>query len=521
MARLLPFPTFGGKQGIAGVMPIQLPQARPSFPTARGPVRRAPEPTTKEKLAGILPLLVSGVANRFRNRQPEMSVDEYIQSIGADPSDLSKEEQAQVAAFTAFGPQQDVGGLRGSDIFNLVAASQMGRGAPDYVRSALSIRGAENERRRLINQQRGQLIENFLKDPTYDYATLINVKSAQNNQNPFVVGRENTNTGELELLQPDGTYTLAGDNYIKRTGTANIEIPESPNVKLMADIYDPIYEKEKTATGLISIYTPLREQLTSLGPDDITPGTVTSAMAGFVNQGVIEFNNISKIVGGNIFANDADVAAGTAGMTGDRAGLGTASKGLYNDLSKGDVSTDSQSFKEFETMIEGETGKSLNEILGDTVYNDVRLRSRFLQLAYVAAAINGQTGRTLSDKDLAYHIQIVGLGQTSDPKVLIRNLDSFVNDSINAIDNDVKLAISQNFPKIAPQLDDTYVQSHLADFYAPNTPNVYSRTLDGYTFRDFGTRRPGLGIASFTQTVPSATLNMNTTFDYDEALNKF
>jgi hypothetical protein len=450
-----------------------------------------------------------------------MSLDDYLKSIGADPNNLSKEEQAQVAAFTAFGPQQDVGGLRGSDIFNLVAASQMGRGAPDYVRTALNIRSAENERKRLINQQRGELIEKFLEDPEYEYATLINVKAAQNNQNPYVVGRILKGEATAEVMQPDGSFKFAGPDYIVKTGVGDVDIPESPNVKLMADIYDPIYEKEKTATGLISIYTPLREQLMSLGPEDITPGTVTSAMAGLVNQGVIEFNNISKIVGGNIFASDADVAAGTAGMTGDRAGLGTASKGLYNDLSKGDVSTDSQSFKEFETMIEGETGKSLNEILGDTVYNDVRLRSRFLQLAYVAAAINGQTGRTLSDKDLAYHIQIVGLGQTSDPKVLIRNLDSFVNDSINAIDNDVKLAISQNFPKIAPQLDDTYVQSHLADFYAPNTPNVYSRTLDGYTFRDFGTRRPGLGIASFTQTVPSATLNMNTTFDYDEALNKF
>jgi len=518
MARLLPFPTFGGKQGIAGVTPINIPQARPSFPTARGPVRRAPEPTTKERIAGILPLIVSGVANRFRNRRQDMSLDDYLKSIGADPNNLSKEEQAQVAAFTAFGPQQDVGGLRGSDIFNLVAASQMGRGAPDYVRTALNIRSAENERKRLINQQRGELIEKFLEDPEYEYATLINVKAAQNNQNPYVVGRILKGEATAEVMQPDGSFKFAGPDYIVKTGVGDVDIPESPNVKLMADIYDPIYEKEKTATGLISIYTPLREQLMSLGPEDITPGTVTSAMAGLVNQGVIEFNNISKIVGGNIFASDADVAAGTAGMTGDRAGLGTASKGLYNDLSKGDVSTDSQSFKEFETMIEGETGKSLNEILGDTVYNDVRLRSRFLQLAYVAAAINGQTGRTLSDKDLAYHIQIVGLGQTSDPKVLIRNLDSFVNDSINAIDNDVKLAISQNFPKIAPQLDDTYVQSHLADFYAPNTPNVYSRTLDGYTFRDFGTRRPGLGIASFTQTVPSATLNMNTTFDYDDAI---
>ena len=49
--KFAPFPTFGGKQGIAGIQPIQVPQVRTSFPTARPPLRRAPEPTTKEKIA--------------------------------------------------------------------------------------------------------------------------------------------------------------------------------------------------------------------------------------------------------------------------------------------------------------------------------------------------------------------------------------------------------------------------------------------------------------------------------------
>ena len=56
--KFTPFPTFGSGKGITGIQPIQLPQARPSFPTARRQApRRAPEPSTKEAIAGLLPLI--------------------------------------------------------------------------------------------------------------------------------------------------------------------------------------------------------------------------------------------------------------------------------------------------------------------------------------------------------------------------------------------------------------------------------------------------------------------------------
>ena len=135
-------------------------------------------------------------------------------------------------------------------------------------------------------------------------------------------------------------------------------------------------------------------------------------------------------------------------------------------------------------MLVVETKKDLKELFGETIYNDVRARSRFLQLAYVAAAVNGQTGRTLSDKDLAYHIQIVGLGQTTNPEVLVENLKSFVADSINQVDNSIKLGIQQQFPKMKLEIDDPYVQSFLSDFYLPND-DTYSLALSDYTFRPF------------------------------------
>lgn len=72
-------------------------------------------------------------------------------------------------------------------------------------------------------------------------------------------------------------------------------------------------------------------------------------------------------------------------------------------------------------------GIDLKGIMGDAAYRNVRTRATLLQLAYMAAAANGQTGRTLSDKDLAYHLQIVGFGASQDPRVLKANLLAFID----------------------------------------------------------------------------------------------
>lgn len=63
-----------------------------------------------------------------------------------------------------------------------------------------------------------------------------------------------------------------------------------------------------------------------------------------------------------------------------------------------------------------------------------------LQLAYRAAASAGQTGRTLSDKDLAFFLQIVGYGQSQDPEVIAKQLYSFGNVLIN----DYNLGMADN-----------------------------------------------------------------------------
>ena len=528
MARLLPFPTFGGKQGIASVTPINIPQARPSFPTARGPVRRAPEPTTKERIAGILPLLVSGVANRFRNRRQDMSLDDYLKSIGADPNDLSKEEQAQVAAFTAFGPQQDVGGLRGSDIFNLVAASQMGRGAPDYVRSALSIRGAENERRRLINQQRGEVIEEFLKPPKYTYVNVMDKDADEYGINSHLPGRRNDDDGTLQVLKynDDGTYGFvdAGPNFIAQTGTQNVSVKGNPKLTAMKEDFKEIFEKEHSAVQLAGLANNTIDRLEGLGSGDIVPGTMVATLANLADRGIQEVNSLRNLgtigISGRLFATAEDVEnglGGTKSLKYDGSGTGLLAEELYNAIQSGDEDKINAATDKFDKLFTQQTnGVSLRDYLGEQVFNNVRLRSQFLQLAYTAAAVNGQTGRTLSDKDLAYHLQIVGLGQTTNPQVLIANLKSFVQDSINSVDDAIKLKIQQNLPRY--DMNDPAIQTYINSFYRPVNENVYTNIITDYEFLNFAKRRPDLGLDRYFD-VEVVRPNINNSTDVDSVID--
>ena len=89
----LPFPQFGGQQS-PGITPVQLQPMAPNFPRPRSLNRRAPEPTTKEKLAGFAPLLLEGLGSLFKGEDPlpedldedgKVSREEYLESIGADP----------------------------------------------------------------------------------------------------------------------------------------------------------------------------------------------------------------------------------------------------------------------------------------------------------------------------------------------------------------------------------------------------------------------------------------------------
>ena len=69
--------------------------------------------------------------------------------------------------------------------------------------------------------------------------------------------------------------------------------------------------------------------------------------------------------------------------------------------------------------------------------NDQEFRSAMINMAYLAAAANGQTGRTLSDKDLALHLEQLGAtfgggGGIRTPEASVRAITSWYHNQLEA-----------------------------------------------------------------------------------------
>ena len=128
--------------------------------------------------------------------------------------------------------------------------------------------------------------------------------------------------------------------------------------------------------------------------------------------------------------------------------------------------------------------------MGDAAYRNVRTRATLLQLAYMAAAANGQTGRTLSDKDLAYHLQIVGFGASQDPRVLKANLLAFVDSIEKGADTQTMVYLpKEGMGRFNMQQKEA--QSIIGMYYDPITNEDGTKQWEnylGYTFRPFSTR---------------------------------
>ena len=146
--------------------------------------------------------------------------------------------------------------------------------------------------------------------------------------------------------------------------------------------------------------------------------------------------------GDSLFATPEDVSQGIAGGEG-RSGTGQNALALIKAIQSGDeaaINAATEQFDKSGAMAEATGGQfnSIKEAMGDLAFANVRTRSLLLQLAYSAAATAGQTGRTLSDKDLAFFLQQIGFGATQDPETLYSNLVDFAETTIKQ--NDAGLA---------------------------------------------------------------------------------
>ena len=453
----LPFPTFGGEKS-GGITPVQLSPMSPNFPTPRAINRRTPEPEFKEKIGGLAPLALQGIGQLFGGDDTPRTPDEYaMDELGLTEQqlkdkDLNKFQQAQLDAYSVYGeaaPKDDFGW---DEIANIAAASMMGRGADDYATTYLALKKAAKAKEATKEISRAD----FIKSKT---DANLQIKGFQDADAAALgildrrVGNFDPDTGISYVPTDEGVGWI---DIRKHPGSwvpiADIETDppkEDPAYGELKKIEDEILTKETALAQTQVVANKLIEVYDAAEKDPgMNPLTVVSTIGNFFNDMNANVQALGSLFGGDIlngFATADDVANNLAGSYG-RSGSGDAAKQLQailRDSSKSDAEIQ-EAINKFRNSADVDGSYKLGDILEEMSYLNVRAQGTMFQLAYMLAGANGQTGRTLSDKDLAFHLQMLGSGATQSIKVARTNLIEVVDTVGESID-------SQNAMIMGPQ----------------------------------------------------------------------
>jgi hypothetical protein len=489
------FPTFGGPEQGGGIASIKINPAQVRFPTASRPApqRRSLEPTNKEKFAPLMPFLVGGITDLFKGTPETLSDEKYLQSINADPTDPSEVEQASLDAYKLYGPREEANTFGMDEIANIVAAGLSGRGAPAYATTYLNKRNAEATMGAAKETARSAFIKNQLDNGTAAFLNLQDSEAARTGVvdiRPGFVQSKGPQAGVAFINDPEhpdadkNGFRPAGPNWVDPSKLdsgkgSGLDIFKNPQYASLSKTNAALTARDQAITSMLNVSNSTIGLLQDGIKDPTKAGTTTvSALANVANSALVNFDVIATAVGGEAGIQgyfSSDNTGGTLLGTGDNA------KKLYIAIKSGDEDQINQATLDFENA----TGVSLRDVLGETAYSNVATRANFLQLAYMAAAANGQTGRTLSDKDLAYHLQIVGFGSTQDPKVLNDNLLRFGDQLVRGLDAETQVAIPINGMS-RYNMSDPEFQSIVSMYYNPMVkPDVEGK--DTAQWLDYGT----------------------------------
>lgn len=540
---------FGGPQQTkgGGIMDVKLSPSQMRFPTARRPAsRQSTEPDLTEKLAPLLPFLVEGLGGLF-SKDPEKLTDQaYLDSIGGmveDPVNIedvqaNRKAEAKLNAYKTYGEPTERQGFGMRDIVDLLAAGSLGRGGDDYAKSAVNLRTAKEKSRLVKETNRSNFLTSALKDvDNLQYKVFEDIDTAKVGIDDYRSGFVDPR-GESYVMNDDKT----GYTNIKNLDGSWIEQKYKPTTSLSSQMKNPVLveltkkdaEINAKDTALLGTITLVNEAvgMFNKGIADPKQNALTSvtSIGNLLNSAKSNFNQIGSYIGKgdvlNAFATSQDIQNGIGGSDG-RQGSGQLAKQLYEAIQSDDDELMIAAMNAFE---QGNEGFSFKQTLGDMAYNNVRTRAVMLQLAYSAAAANGQTGRTLSDKDLAFHLQMIGFGSTQDSQTAKDNLLTFADTLLRSTDNTIQGAISQNSMDAGRYpLDDKMFTSIIGGYWIPEvidgekqwqSPNNY--TFKGFTQRyskiadvinfQKHTRRDG---STFNSEVTTNKADPSTTLDED------
>ena len=445
IAGLRPFPTFGGDKA-GGITPVNLAPSPVRFPTARS-VNIAPAREDINPLSYLAPVGLSFLADKlFSGKTEPLPVPDK------DASDLV---QAEYLAEQIYGPRrtQTTGQRIGELITQYGPAlfTDNDKELAAFINTASSLDKARSDRTKLTDTNRQNFIAQQIKDEPDERVTLIDLEKQK-------LGIQDIRQGKFDKKK--GYFVLNDDK------TEYINVLELPNtnfvdVKVLGETPDFTKLRGKGLTKFDELDKTIQEQDTNVlrfltstnraldfleegikNPDK-NPVSTIGNITGVADSIASNFNQIYVMSGGDsLFATPEDVSQGTAGGEG-RSGTGQNALTLIKAIQSGDkdaINAATEQFDKSGAMAEATGGRfnSIRETMGDLAFANIRTRSLLLQLAYSAAATAGQTGRTLSDKDLAFFLQQIGFGATQTPETLYSNLVDFAETTIKQ--NDAGLA---------------------------------------------------------------------------------
>ena len=459
------FPTFGGPEQGGGITSIKMNPAQVRFPTARRPApqRRPLEPTNKEKFAPLAPFVVGGIIDMFKGTPETLSDDLYLESINADPTDPSKVEQASLDAYKLYGPRAETNTFGMDEVANIVAAGLSGRGAPAYATTYLNKRNAEAKVDAAKEVSRSAFIKQQLLDKKIPFENYIDTASLEAGlgrvertgyQHPdfglIINDPENPNAIQKGPYKGYVLQENIDGNFVK-SGTYNedrIQGYKNPDIKSMMDGAREFNAKDAVTFDTILTLNSLVDTLqNSEGESLALAGGVLSVIADDVDTNLSAIAN-SMGLGRNpqaLFSTTED--GGNFKGTGNRIAelkILTDQRRQMVDSGQDTTEQDVLILEKFEAYNAAmlETGDKRfgftmfdKGMLEKNAFERVSAMSDYISLGYlVAGARFGQTGRTLSDKDLAFALQSIGFGATQNKNVAKALLLKVGNSMIDSVD---------------------------------------------------------------------------------------
>jgi len=445
------FPTFGGDKQGGGIATIKMNPAQVRFPTARRPAQ-AQAPAEVNPFAAIAPFLLQGIGSQFFKGDPspapvpkpaDLNEAYTLEDI---QSQILKGDEARYEADKLYGPSRELSGWKKWARLGLENLPALAYTDPRELSAFTSTSNALSKARTDSDLQRNKFVGDYT---TAQLANTLNVSPAFSINDSSIArsaiegpngGFYILSMGKKDDKTVDGTAVPTGEYYRSPNWIVG-EPPRSDTIRASSadSKQDWMTERNKleTAASALRAATPIINGILEniLQSPEITVGYLGP---------LLRFSNNLKSTASNI------------GLYSPKTPKSTSPLGYSNwiDQNTGEVSEaflNGEVIPYEEQVLDAATGemktvtKELNfqKIFG-SAGNDSAYRSSMINLAYLAAAANGQTGRTLSDRDLALHLEQLGAsfggeGTTGprNPQGAVRALTTWYNKQLNA--NSIKM----------------------------------------------------------------------------------